>query len=241
MDLTKLKAEFPREAIHWRAQSVTKDGSKAMALAYLDARDVMDRLDEVCGQNYWQDEYTCLSNSTMICRIGICAGEWVWKSDGAGKTDVEAEKGQISDAFKRAAVKWGIGRYLYDMPTIWVPCESRENGKDRYGNTKWQWQKWTADPWGYVKGKPPQAAPPPPKQEPSPEARELAADNWVERFLAKVADCDTPASVNILESSYPTGLNKLATDYPKKREYVDKVMNSRRGMLSQAPAAGEAG
>jgi hypothetical protein len=66
----------------------------------------------------------------------------------AGDSDVEEEKGAISDAFKRAAVKWGIGRYLYDMPTPWVPCEVGRNGK---------WKKWKADPWTCVRM--PSAAP----------------------------------------------------------------------------------
>ncbi len=116
-----------------------------MALAYIDARDVMRRLDEVCGPDGWQDEYTETPKGRVICQIGICVNteldKWVWKSDGAGDTDVEGDKGAISDAFKRAAVKWGIGRYLYDMPAPWVPCETF-NGK---------WKKWTDDPWKYVK------------------------------------------------------------------------------------------
>ena len=146
MNLEQLKDHFPREAISWRAQSVTKDGTKAMALAYIDARDVMNRLDEVCGAG-WQDEYVETPKGRVICRIGICLapGEWIWKSDGAGDTDVEGDKGAISDAFKRAAVKWGIGRYLYDMPAPWVPCESYER------NGKKVWSKWKDDPWKYVK------------------------------------------------------------------------------------------
>lgn len=146
MDINALKSEFPKERIHWRAQSVTKDGSKAMALAYIDARDVMERLDDVCGAENWQCEYSHAEIKT-ICRIGIRVNdEWIWKADGAGATQVEAEKGAISDAFKRAAVKWGIGRYLYDIPAPWVPCECSEwNGKK-------QWKKWKADPWTYVKG-----------------------------------------------------------------------------------------
>jgi hypothetical protein len=51
----------------------------------------------------------------------------VWKSDGAGDSDVEAEKGAVSDAFKRAAVKWGVGRYLYDLDSPWVALEKRGN------------------------------------------------------------------------------------------------------------------
>ena len=106
----KLAAEFPRDAISWRAQSVTNSGDKAMALAYIDARDVMERLDTVCGPNNWQDRYEFAGPKT-ICYLSIkIDGEWVTKADGAGDTAVEAEKGAISDAFKRAAVKWGVGR-----------------------------------------------------------------------------------------------------------------------------------
>lgn len=63
--------------------------------------------------------------------------EWVTKADGAGDSDVEAEKGAISDALKRAAVKWGIGRYLYDLGNIWVDTEPAGRSvrikKDQYG------------------------------------------------------------------------------------------------------------
>lgn len=145
-DIKQLFAEFDKSDIHWRAQSLTKDGSKAMALAYLNARNVMDRLDQVCGADSWQDRYE-FSGPKTICYLSILIdGEWVTKADGAGDTDIEADKGAISDAFKRAAVKWGIGRYLYDTPTPWVPCESYEKGGKHY------WRKWTADPWSYVKG-----------------------------------------------------------------------------------------
>jgi len=147
-EIKLLSAEFPRDAISWRSQSMTADGSKALALAYIDARDVMRRLDDVCGPENWQCRYPHAGSKT-ICEIGIKLGdEWVWKANGAGDTDIEAEKGAISDAFKRAAVLWGVGRYLYDLPAPWVPCESTEyNGKK-------QWKRWTDDPWKFVKGQP---------------------------------------------------------------------------------------
>jgi hypothetical protein len=145
-DIKLLFAEFPRDAISWRAQSVTKDGTKAMALAYIDARDVMDRLDSVLGASEWQDRYE-FHGARTICYLSIRVdGEWITKADGAGDSDVEAEKGAISDALKRAAVKWGIGRYLYALEAPWVPCETSEwNGKK-------QWKRWTADPWSFVRG-----------------------------------------------------------------------------------------
>ena len=148
-DIAALSAEFPRNAVQWRAQSMTKDGSKAMALGYIDARDVMDRLDSVCGPANWQDRYE-FHGSRTICYLSLrIGGEWVTKADGAGDSDVEAEKGAISDALKRAAVKWGIGRYLYALDTPWVPCETYES------NGKKHWKRWTADPWSCVRGSAP--------------------------------------------------------------------------------------
>lgn len=152
-DLKQLFAEFPLEDIHWRAQSLTKDGSKAMALAYIDARDVMDRLDQVCGADSWQDSYEETPSGRVICKLSIRVNdEWIAKSDGAGSTAMEGEKGGLSDAFKRAAVKWGVGRYLYGFDAIWVPCESYET--EYNGKKKWNWKRWTADPWSFVKGAP---------------------------------------------------------------------------------------
>lgn len=139
----KLSAPFTPDQIHWRAQTVTKDGSKALALAYIDARDVMDRLDSAAGPANWRDSYIETPKGRTICTLEIRVdGEWIAKSDGAGDTDVEGEKGSISDALKRSAVKWGIGRYLYDLGNVWAPCESYEV-EDR-GKKRWKWSKWAA-------------------------------------------------------------------------------------------------
>ena len=137
MTLSQLSAPFDPAAIHWRAQTLTSDGNKALALAYLNARDVMDRLDDVVGPENWQDSYTETPKGRTICTLSIRVnGEWISKSDGAGDTDVEGDKGSISDALKRAAVKWGIGRYLYALGNVWAPCETyAANGKKR-------WSKW---------------------------------------------------------------------------------------------------
>ncbi len=118
--MVALKEPFPTSVISWRPGSVTRDSSKAMALAYIDARDVQDRLDDTCGLG-WQVRTPWASNGTIACEIGLLVeGEWRWRGDGAGATDVEGEKGAFSDAFKRAAVRWGVGRYLYSLPVQWV-------------------------------------------------------------------------------------------------------------------------
>jgi hypothetical protein len=84
----------------------------------------MQRLDEVLGLD-WQCRYSHAENKT-ICEIGICVDNcWIWRAGGAGDTDVEAEKGAISDAFKRAAVLFGVGRYLYNLTNTWVPIKAQ--------------------------------------------------------------------------------------------------------------------
>ncbi|MBP6228497.1 MAG: hypothetical protein KA472_11245 [Pseudomonadales bacterium] len=131
--LAQLSAHFPVDAVSWRVGPTMADKSKGQALAYIDARDVMKRLDTVCGAD-WQCEYVPMSDGTACCRIGILIdGQWRWRSNGAvNRTDSDkadaqemASKGSYSDAFKRAAVMWGIGRYLYDLPTPWVAIEAR--------------------------------------------------------------------------------------------------------------------
>lgn len=138
LDLAALAAPFASDQIHWRAQTMNGDGTSAMALAYIDARDVMQRLDEVCGPANWQDSYTETAKGRLLCTLSLrIDGEWISKCDGAGDTDVEGDKGAISDSLKRAAVKWGIGRHLYDMPVTWAECESYER------NGKKHWKKWS--------------------------------------------------------------------------------------------------
>lgn len=138
VDFEALAAPFPPERISWRVGTSNKKkrqretgdnyakATKGMALAYIDARDVMGRLDEVCGPGGWQCKYSHAEGKT-VCDIGVKVGdEWVWKADGAGNSDIEAEKGALSDAFKRAAVRWGIGRYLYDISSPWCELDERE-------------------------------------------------------------------------------------------------------------------
>ncbi len=148
--IDKLKEPFPVNRIHWRVGSTNAkslgckpwEATKGIALAYIDARDVMKRLDDVIGIN-WQCKYSHVTDKGVVCEIGILIdGEWMWRSNGAGDTQVEAEKGAMSDAFKRAAVMWGIARYLYSLPNTWVDLK---NGK--ISNPP-QLPKW-ATPEGY--------------------------------------------------------------------------------------------
>lgn len=138
----RLSRPFEVKKISWRVGATSKDKSKAIPLAYIDARDVMYRLDEVFGLD-WQCKYSHADNKT-ICEIGVLIdGNWIWRAGGAGDTDIEAEKGAISDAFKRAAVLFGIGRYLYDLPNTWVEIDEYKKLKSLPNLPTW------ATPEGY--------------------------------------------------------------------------------------------
>jgi hypothetical protein len=109
-----LKAPFPPNRVKWRASDFRGENSRA--LLYIDARDVMDRLDEVIGINNWMTEYTDIE-SRCVCKLTLRYDndfDWVSKSDVGTQSTFEGEKGMYSDAIKRAAVQHGIGRYLYD-------------------------------------------------------------------------------------------------------------------------------
>ena len=108
-----------------------RKGHGGGTLHYIDARDVMFRLDEVVGPLNWQDSYKEVMGR-IVCTLSIRFGnEWISKEDGAGDTKIEGDKGGISDAFKRSAVKWGCGRYLYYFPKNGsIPSWADPDGKE---------------------------------------------------------------------------------------------------------------
>jgi hypothetical protein len=153
MELQRLKEAMPYK---WRVQESKEHG--ANCVAYIDARDVMDRLDDVVGAENWQSKYES-HNGNLYCAIGIKIGDsWVWKTDCGSESNIEKEKGEASDALKRAAVQWGIGRFLYNLPierlktkqhgTKYYPCDDK-------GNILWSKEDLTA----YIQSKKPKAKP----------------------------------------------------------------------------------
>lgn len=128
--------EFPllnANDIEVRVQNV-KPGSGFSLLLYKTARTDAKYLDLIVGAYNWQDKYYVL-NDTLYCSIGIYCEErkeWVWKDDCGSETQVEKEKGQSSDAYKRAGFRWGIGRELYTAPFIWVSESEKDNSKGNY-------------------------------------------------------------------------------------------------------------
>ena len=123
----QLKAPFHPDQIQFRAGATNnKDNpTRAMALAFIDAREIMDRLDEVVGPQHWQEVTTMTDNGTAVCTLSVrFVDEWIAKTGVCGASeDKGGEGGTATIAFKRAAVRWGIGRYLYGLRNVWVPCE----------------------------------------------------------------------------------------------------------------------
>ena len=127
--MKKLKEKFLEDELEFRIGSMNSDKTMALALPYVQARAIQNRLDEVVGFNNWQVSYREI-NGGFICSLSLCIdGIWITKEDGAGMTDFESIKGGISNAFKRVAASgFGIGRYLYEAESKWYPI--KQQGKN---------------------------------------------------------------------------------------------------------------
>ena len=124
----ELRKPLPYASHKWRVMQVSNSGDKAKAAFYIDARDVMTRLDKVVGTN-WSDEYEVLrsteNNWIVQCNLTVAG---VTRSDVGDGGDAKAA---YSDALKRAAVKFGIGRYLYSLDAkYWQPVDQYKNFTD---------------------------------------------------------------------------------------------------------------
>lgn len=137
---TQLQARFHTAELEWRIMRSGKTGRGiwAVVVPYINTRAIQKRLDEVFGVFGWKNEYIEWHGKAQLCGISIKNddNEWITKWDGAGGTDVEAIKGGLSDSMKRAAVQWGVGRYLYDVPQIYADIHT-ERGPGR------EWAKTT--------------------------------------------------------------------------------------------------
>lgn len=147
MNLQDLKKPLEIKDIDFRVQSVNK-GGYATILAYKDARVDMNRLDEVCGAEYWKREHF---DGNTRCKVSVWnekINEWISKEDVGTASMTEKEKGLASDSFKRACFNWGIGRELYDYPIIQVKLNDSEFDKATKKPT-WNFKlkewKWTSE------------------------------------------------------------------------------------------------
>lgn len=134
-----LRAKFPAAAIQWRAGDTKTENATVMAraLPHLDPRDIQERLDAVVGPANWRTEYAVTQQGSVICTLSLNLNNlWISKQDGSGLNVAAADKARetkfvFSEAFCRAAVQWGIGRYLYACPEIYAPySEDRKSFVD---------------------------------------------------------------------------------------------------------------
>lgn len=136
----------------WRIQSRSKDKTKVMCAPYVDARDVMNRLDEVCPE--WSCTYSEIAGF-VFCTISIPYGNTViTRSDCGQRIESnpddqmydQAGKSAASDALKRAAVAFGVGRFLYDIDMVYLKGDTYGNPVDDQGNRIWDVTKYINQP-----------------------------------------------------------------------------------------------
>lgn len=127
--------DLKAKEIEVRVGACTENGCSL--LLYKDARVDRAILDETVGITRWQNKFYEIKGN-LFCSVGILLAmpngrlDWIWKDDAGAPSNMEAEKGEASDAFKRACFKWGIGVELYSSPFIWFNkdnCNIR-NGKN---------------------------------------------------------------------------------------------------------------
>jgi hypothetical protein len=122
--MEKLNMPFAADMVQWKPQATTKDKTRALAVAYVDVRAYVDRLNEVAGAD-WSDDYEVLDGgSVVLCRLTVGG---VTRSDigEADHTDQNTATSAIAQAFKRACVKFGLGAYLYRLPKTWAAYDAQ--------------------------------------------------------------------------------------------------------------------
>lgn len=244
MNLKDLDHPLPADAVEWRAgqAGIKQDGSVwCKVLAYITNRAIMERLDEICGKENWRNEYVPGPQGGILCGISIRIDhEWVTKWDGAENTDVEAVKGGLSDSMKRAAVQWGIGRYLYQLEEGWAETSlerrdgweraNAKKGKDDKQGVTYYWRAPKLPTWALPPDRPNGTAPrttPPPHEPPVKAAKLNAKDaKLVSTFLDILKEATTPeayeAAVAMLRNP-DSGVSKAENVQQVKREIFEAM------------------
>lgn len=142
--LDKLEEPFDPELIYWKPQATNGDKTRAMAAAYADPRAYSDRLNEVVGPSGWKVSYNVFTMDPIpnpaaknkydaflfkgkVLVVASLVIEGVGQNSGTGESDAVDENAITSaeaQAFKRAAIRFGLGRYLYNLPKgQWAPYD----------------------------------------------------------------------------------------------------------------------
>jgi hypothetical protein len=121
-----LATPFDPSDVEWRPSGKAGPNQRVSLVAYVDARTVQDRLDEVVGVGGWSFDWSpvVVAGNEVQAAKGTLTILGVSKSDIGTASNWEASKGAVSDALKRAGVQFGLGRYLYALPAVWVTLDS---------------------------------------------------------------------------------------------------------------------
>ncbi len=226
-DFAALTRPFRDEQIHYRVGATNankirrKTGNNkarptsGLALGYIDQRDIYDRLDEVCGHDGWQNKPLDAGSGRLSCLIGIRVGEeWIWKGDGAGGrqatqglSEQDSNKGDFSDSLKRAAVAWGIGRYLYDMKNQWVSLNTYGGIADGMRELLDRNHAMLA------KGSMPPAIDMQSNVEQEKKPSKADSRESFDRIITKLRDCETPDDYNTAWNSVKPDVAALPNDW----------------------------
>lgn len=196
INLSKLLEPFPQEDVEWRVSraGIGQKGIYCMVLAYITARAIQKRLDDVCGPENWKLEEPRMldvnGKSAFACGLSILIAqqgggpEWVTKWDVSEPTNIEPAKGGWSGAIKRAGAQWGVGRYLYHLDETYAEVsEQRPEGRD------WKWARLSEKQgggqyWWKPPSLPAWALPKEPEHEVSEAELNQLKREWKQRFAA---------------------------------------------------------
>jgi hypothetical protein len=258
----RLAALFPPNDLKWLPITVTsgRDGPAALAVAYLDARTIMDRLDDTMGIDGWEDAYDIIgemkdAKSQVACRLTLhfaaavppgtpgSRGLTVTRCDVGAQSDQpdigDKMKSAFTDAFKRAAVKFGIGRYIGHLPKVWTPCKVRvgQDGKPVLNQKgKMEFKEFIKAPalpgWAVPAGTKPTTDPPPPSQDETSqpglprEEEQLTGEDKAKRDLSIAGDLDSLKQIW-------NACNKAFGKEPVARERLAAIKDLRKYQLEQ--------
>ena len=131
--LQQLSRPFEPTHITWKPGATTKDKARCLAMAYADLRAYQNRLDEICGIN-WSVSYAPWGER-IICHLTI---NGVTRSSTGESNANEGNAGTSAEAqsFKRACAAFGLGRYLYELPSVWVEYDGDKRAIAEAGQTQ---------------------------------------------------------------------------------------------------------
>jgi hypothetical protein len=222
--LPKLKEIMPYK---WRVQSFNKNKPQATCVAYIDARDVMDRLDEVCTYGWHRNHEELKGRIYAGVGIILPSGKIMWRWDCGTESNTEAEKGESSDSFKRAAVNVGVGRFLYDLDIKYLDANEKKTSSnyphvvDNKGKRVWDITK-------HINGGAKQTF----KKE-----EKKAEEMTIEILVSHLPSCKTEEALSKYMKDNTKFVNSL---FPKEKEEVIAEFSRRKVEITELGSSSQA-